>query len=221
MWQYDRSVRFFVWKLGHVGDAVDYTGVSFPLPLSKHVCTALCGFHFHCESENANGCCTSVWLCFFCFFYFFIIFFLFCFSFSLPGSIRWFYHQWGFSICGPALLCFRCLKWFHILAVSLSLPLSLSLFLLSCVHAIFAHLLRFVEHSHRCLGIPSLAFTIFAVHCGTVDFLSGHWTVEGQHRWRRKRSFVCAVLANILEGFAIESSLFSWQKFSNSISDIF
>lgn len=57
--------------------------------------------------------------------------------------------------------------------------LFLSLFLLSCVHAIFAHLLRFVEHSHRCLGIPSLAFTIFAVHCGTVDFLSGHWTVEG------------------------------------------
>lgn len=32
MWQYDRSVRFFVWKLGHVGDAVDYTGVSFPFP---------------------------------------------------------------------------------------------------------------------------------------------------------------------------------------------
>lgn len=151
----------------------------FSLPLSKHVCTALCGFHFHCESENANGCCTSVWLCFFCFFYFFIIFFLFCFSFSLPGSIRWFYHQWRFSICGPALLCFRCLKWFHILAVSPSLLLSLSLFLLSCVHAIFAHLLRFVEHSHRCLGIPSSAFTIFAVHCGTVDFLSGHWAVEG------------------------------------------
>lgn len=104
----------------------------FSLPLSKHVCTALCGFHFHCESENANGCCTSVWLCFFCFFYFFIIFFLFCFSFSLPGSIRWFYHQWRFSICGPALLCFRCLKWFHILAVSpflLSLPLSCSEFM--------------------------------------------------------------------------------------------
>lgn len=88
MWQYDRSVRFFVWKLGHVGDAVDYTGVSFPLPLSKHVCTALCGFHFHCESENANGCCTSVWLCFFCFFYFFIIFFLFCFSFTIVCLVR-------------------------------------------------------------------------------------------------------------------------------------
>lgn len=85
MWQYDRSVRFFVWKLGHVGDAVDYTGVSFPLPLPKHVCTALCGFHFHCESENANGCCTSVWLCFF---YFFIIFFLFCFSFTIVCLVR-------------------------------------------------------------------------------------------------------------------------------------
>lgn len=57
---------------------------------------------------------------------------------------------------------------------------SLSSSLLLSVHAIFAHLLRFVEHSHRCLGIPSLAFTIFAVHCGTVDFLSGHWTVEGE-----------------------------------------
>lgn len=86
-----------LWKLGHVGDADDYTGVSCAIPPSpsKHVCTALCGFDFHCESENANGCCTSVWLCFIFFFFifFFFIFSFFFFFFSLPGSIRWFYHQ--------------------------------------------------------------------------------------------------------------------------------
>lgn len=190
MWQFDRSVRFFVYSPRRKWDilAMKMITQAYPLPppplpflpLYKHVCTAFCGFDFHCESEN--GKCKR----------------MLHFSLHSP-SIRFYHPQWTFSICGPVRLCFRLLKWFHILFLSLSLyrSLSLSLSLLLWVHAIFAHLLRFVEHSHRCLGIP--ARDLFAVHClEGFPFRPLGSSVKGQDMWRNRiprhphRSFVCA-----------------------------
>lgn len=122
----------------------------FLILLLQHVCNALCGFDFHCESENenenANGCCTSV----------------------RSTAIR-FYHQ------GNLLYLWSCASLFslpQVVSYSIRSPspsLSIAVSRLLWVHAILAHLLRFVERSHRCLEIPAKGFVCCPL-CRRISF---------------------------------------------------
>lgn len=168
MWQFDRSVRFFVYSPRRKWDtlAMKMITQAYPLPppplpflpLYKHVCTAFCGFDFHCESEN--GKCKR----------------MLHFSLHSP-AIRFYHPQWTFSICGPVRLCFRLLKWFHILFLSLSLYRSLSLSRsLSC-----SGFMQFLRISCALLniltGVSGSQQGICLLSTASKDFLSGHWAV--------------------------------------------